>query len=124
MSFHLHPPTSPNHRPVVVAKPGISWARIVGHPTLLPLWSLLSTCKSPTCVSIYHNLWLQARDSMQASLYVKFLGKAFPLDHAKLALADAWRGLGDFSISDLPNEFYFICCESHMMQAKFLLEGP
>lgn len=61
---------------------------------------------------------------MQNMLYTKFLGKSLPLDEAKLALADAWKGLGDFSFSDLPNGFYFICCNSLEMQAKLLWDGP
>lgn len=61
---------------------------------------------------------------MQSSLYAKFLGKALPLDQAKLALADSWRGLGEFSVADLPNGFYYIRCESQEMQAKPLWDGP
>lgn len=57
---------------------------------------------------------------MQTALYAKFLGKSLPLDQAKLALADVWRSLGEFSISDLPNGFYFTRCESLEMQAKLL----
>lgn len=40
---------------------------------------------------------------MQTSLYVKFLGKALPLDEAKLAMADVWRGLGEYTVADLPS---------------------
>lgn len=61
---------------------------------------------------------------MNTCLYAKFLGKALPLDQAKLALADAWRGLGNFSVADLPNGFYFINCESEKMQCHLLYEGP
>lgn len=61
---------------------------------------------------------------MQTSLYAKFLGKALPLDQAKLALADAWRGIGSFTVADLPNGFYFIKCESSEMQDRLLWDGP
>ncbi|XP_039128993.1 uncharacterized protein LOC120265170 [Dioscorea cayenensis subsp. rotundata] len=61
---------------------------------------------------------------MQSALYAKFLGKSLPLDQAKLALDDAWKGLGSFTISDLPNGFYFIHCENLEMQAKLLWDGP
>lgn len=61
---------------------------------------------------------------MQSSLYAKFLGKALSLDQAKLALAEAWRGLGDFTIADLPNGFYYIRCENQAMQSKLLCESP
>lgn len=61
---------------------------------------------------------------MQSALYAKFLGKSLPLDQAKLELADAWKGLGSFTISDLPNGFYFIRCENLEMQAKLLWDGP
>lgn len=61
---------------------------------------------------------------MPTSLYAKFLGKSLPLDQAKLILADAWRVLGDFTVSDLPNGFYFIRCETFVMEAKLLWDGP
>lgn len=61
---------------------------------------------------------------MQNALYTKFLGKSLPLYQAKQALADAWKTLGEFSITCLPNGFYFIRCESLEMQANLLLEGP
>lgn len=61
---------------------------------------------------------------MQSSLYTKFLGKSLPLDQAKLALADAWRGLGGFMVADLPNGYYYVWCESQEMQNRFLWEGP
>lgn len=63
------------------------------------------------------------KNNMQSSLYANLLGKALPLDQAKLALEDAWRGLGEFTISDLPNGFYFIHYGSQAMQAKLLWEG-
>lgn len=50
---------------------------------------------------------------MQSSLYAKFLGK--PLDKAKLALVDAWCGLGAFTVANLPNGFYYIYCETEEM---------
>lgn len=61
---------------------------------------------------------------MQYALYAKFLGKSLPLDQAKQALAEAWHNLGTFSITDLPNGFYFIRCDSLEMQAKLLWKGP
>lgn len=61
---------------------------------------------------------------MQTSLYAKFLGKSLPLDQVKLALADAWRGLGAFSVADLPNGFYYIHCETFEMQNRLLWDGP
>ncbi|XP_039115860.1 uncharacterized protein LOC120251398 [Dioscorea cayenensis subsp. rotundata] len=67
---------------------------------------------------------MQARAKMQSSLYAKFLRKALPLDQAKLALANAWRRLGDFSVANLPNGFYFISCETQEMQNKLLWDGP
>ena len=39
-------------------------------------------------VTIDQGLWIHARDSMQSLLYAKFLGKALPLDQAKLTLAN------------------------------------
>lgn len=61
---------------------------------------------------------------MQTSLYAKFLGKALPLDQAKLALADAWRGLGAFTVAGLLNDFYYINCESSDMHEHLLWDGP
>lgn len=61
---------------------------------------------------------------MQTSIYAKFLGKSLSLEQAKLAMADAWRGLGAFSVADLPNGFYYIRCESQEMQCKLLWYGP
>lgn len=57
---------------------------------------------------------------MQTSLYAKFLGKALPLEEAKLAMADAWRGMGDFSVADLPNGYYFVHCKSMEIQSRLL----
>lgn len=61
---------------------------------------------------------------MHSSLYVKFLGKALPLDEAKQALADTWRGLGSLTVSDLPNGFYYILCELPDMQDCLLWDEP
>lgn len=61
---------------------------------------------------------------MQNVLYAKLFSKSLPLDKAKLALADAWKGLRDFSISNLPNGFYFIRCKSLEIQEKLLWDGP
>lgn len=60
---------------------------------------------------------------MQTSIYAKFLGKSFPSDQAKLALAYAWRELGAFIVSDLLNGYYYICCENAEMQSRLLKEG-
>lgn len=61
---------------------------------------------------------------MMSSLYAKFLGKPVPLDQAKLALADAWRGLGSFIVADHPNGFYYINCESSDVQCHLLYNSP
>lgn len=61
---------------------------------------------------------------MHSSPYAKFLGKVLPLDQAKLALADAWRGMGAFTIADLLNGFYYIRCENQEMQNRLLWDGP
>lgn len=61
---------------------------------------------------------------MQNALYAIFLGKSLPFDQGKLALAEAWKTLGKFSIFDLPDSFYFIGGESLEMYAKLLLDGP
>lgn len=127
------PPRPPDRR-LPTVKTGVSWARVVGSssqtlPTEIPphlqkthFDHLKNSIQ--TCVSIDQDLWQQAKLSMQSSLYGKFLGKALPLDQAKLAISDAWRGLGDIKISDLPNGFYYIRCSSPTIQAKLLWEGP
>lgn len=61
---------------------------------------------------------------MQTSIYAKFLGKSLPLEQAKLAMTDSWRGLGAFTVADLPNGFYYIRCESQEMQCRLLWDGP
>lgn len=61
---------------------------------------------------------------MQAPLYAKFLGKAFLLEQEKLALADAWKGLGGFMVANLPNGFYYIRCKTLEMQNRLLWEEP
>lgn len=48
---------------------------------------------SKSSITIDHDLWHLARNSMHTSLYAKFLSKALPLDQAKLALADSWQEL-------------------------------
>lgn len=61
---------------------------------------------------------------MQASLYAKFLRKAFLLEQEKLALADAWKGLEGFMVANLPNGFYYIHCKTLEMQNHLLWEEP
>lgn len=45
------------------------------------------------------------------SLFVKFLGKAPPLEIVKNSLTELWRGKGPFFVSDMSNGFYLIYCE-------------
>lgn len=110
------PPLKPNHNP------GVSWAKVVSSgakpepfeipPHLQKKHFDKLKLHSTSAVTISNDLWLQARDSMQTSIYAKFLGKSLSLEQAKLAMEDAWRGLGNFSVADLPNGFYFIRCET------------
>lgn len=79
---------------------------------------------SRAAITIDPELWSSAQDGMTTSLYVKFLGKSLPLDQAKLALTDTWRGLGDFSVADLPNGYYYIKCSTQNMYDQLLWEGP
>lgn len=100
------------------APAGSSWAKIVGSSSLpLSFENPLHLQKThfdrlknsvKSCITIGRDQWLTARDSMQHALYAKFLGKSLPLDQAKQALDEAWNNLGTFSITDLPNGFYFI----------------
>lgn len=109
---------------------GVSWANVVGSEPNLDSFVLQPHLNkayfdkvknhSVASVTIDKDLWLQAKASMQSSLYAKFLGKALPLDQAKLALTDAWRGLGNFTVADLPNGFYYIRCENQEMQNRLL----
>lgn len=121
-------------RPWPGPKAGISWANIVNSglsssPSGIPLYLLKShfnkiNSTTRSLITINPELWFSAPDGMQPSIYVKFFIKALPLDQAKLALKDAWRGLGEFSIADLPNIYYFIWCTSLEMHNKLLWEGP
>ncbi|XP_039134936.1 uncharacterized protein LOC120272238 [Dioscorea cayenensis subsp. rotundata] len=127
------PSKPPNPRPSSTTKPGLSWAKVVGTPSSASFENPPHLQKShfdrlknsiKTCISLDREQWNSARNMMHSALYAKFLGKSLPLDQAKLAMANAWKGLGEFSVSDLPNGFYFINCESLDMQAKLLWEGP
>ncbi|XP_039115502.1 uncharacterized protein LOC120250779 [Dioscorea cayenensis subsp. rotundata] len=113
--------------------PGVSWANAVNtnsKPSTVEIllhlqrdhFDKLKT-SSKSSVTIDSDLWANARDAMQSSLYAKFLGKSLPLDQTKLALADTWRGLGAFSVADLPNGYYFIRCESLDMVNHLLWDG-
>lgn len=114
-------------------KSRISWANIVGSKTLdafsePPLHLYKSHFKktknsTQSLITIDHELWQNSWDSMQISLCAKFFVKSLQSDQAKLALADAWRGLGNFTVTDLPNGFYYIRCESPEMQGWLLWEG-
>lgn len=59
---------------------------------ILLIWeeTTLKKIKNSSTISIMidHELWIQAKNNMQTSLYGKYLRKALPLDQAKLALAD------------------------------------
>lgn len=79
---------------------------------------------SSSSISIGNDLWQQARDSMQTSIYAKFLGKSLSLEQEKLDMADAWQGLGAFTVADLPNGFYYIRCKAQEMQNRLLWNGP
>lgn len=88
-------PPPPSHE----TKTGVSWANVIGpgskpdlfaHPPHLTKAHFDKVKNhSVAFVTIDDDLWLQAKANMQSSLYAKFLGKALPLEQAKLALADA-----------------------------------
>ncbi|XP_039138906.1 uncharacterized protein LOC120276249 [Dioscorea cayenensis subsp. rotundata] len=128
------PPKPPDLNPFSTTLPGVSWSKVVSSSSPAPAFENPLHLQKPhfdrlknsvkSCITIDRDQWHSARDSMQTVLYAKFLGKSLPLDQAKLALSDAWKGLGDFSISDLPNGFYFVRCSSLDMQAKLLWDGP
>ncbi|KAM0943006.1 putative transcription factor interactor and regulator CCHC(Zn) family [Dioscorea sansibarensis] len=130
----MAPPGPSALPPPLGTKSGVSWANIVKagekrdasetpmHLQRTHFEKLKSISRS--WVTIDEVSWSSARGSMQSSLYGKFLGKSLPLDQAKLALADVWRGLGSFTIADLPNGFYYIRCETQEMHNRLLWEGP
>lgn len=61
---------------------------------------------------------------MKTSIYAKFWVKSLSLEQAKLAMVEAWGGLGAFTVADLPNRFYYIRCEFQEMQCRLLWDGP
>lgn len=93
-------PEPPPPRPGT--KTGVFWANVVGarsKPELLAHPPHLTKAHfdkvknySVASMTIDDDLWMQAKAKMQSLLYTKFLGKALPLDQAKLALADAGGG--------------------------------
>ena len=111
-------------------KMGVSWANVVkakdkreAFETPLhlqkPLFEKINYV-SHSCVTIDEVSWCLARESMQSSSYAKFWGKSLSIDQTKLAFTDVWRGLGSFTVADLPNGFYYIRCEIQEIQNRLL----
>lgn len=49
-----------------------------------------------------------AFNRMNNTLFGKFMGKAPPLELVRKTLLEMWRGMGQFSVSDMSNGFYLI----------------
>lgn len=116
------------------AKAGLSWVNVVSAgtppstvefpPHLQKTHFDKIKASSRSLVTFDPKLWSSARDGMQSSLYAKFLRKSLHLDQAKLALADVWRGLGEFSMADLPNGYYYIRYATQDMQTNYFGKDP
>lgn len=127
------PPPKPPFKPPNVPHEA-SWAKIVGSssgfskppaPLILSKEHFLKVKTQVRCkVTIGEDSWSQVRDGMSTSLYAKFLGKSLPLEEAKAALTSAWKDLGRFKVSDLPNGYYYIQCKKEEMHSRLLREGP
>lgn len=50
----------------------------------------------------------RAFNRMNNTLFGKFMGKAPPLELVRKTLLEMWRGMGQFSVSDMSNGFYLI----------------
>ncbi|XP_039135824.1 uncharacterized protein LOC120273259 [Dioscorea cayenensis subsp. rotundata] len=61
---------------------------------------------------------------MSNSLFLKFLGKAPPLEVVRRLLLEMWRGMGPFTVSDMSNGFFLIHCDKPEMVESVLWEGP
>lgn len=66
----------------------------------------------------------RARLHFQTSLYGKFFGKPPPFDQVKEILQSKWSDLGVFHISDLPNGYLFIRCETLDAMQRLLFDAP
>lgn len=65
-----------------------------------------------------------ARLHFQTSLYRKFFGKSPPFEQVKEILSSKWNELGSFQISDLPNGYLLIQCETMEAMQRLLFDDP
>ncbi|KAJ0987953.1 hypothetical protein J5N97_006309 [Dioscorea zingiberensis] len=66
----------------------------------------------------------RARSRFQNALYGKLFGKAPPFGIVRTTLLGMWRELGTVHISDMPNGFLLIRCESEAVKDRLLSGGP
>lgn len=71
-----------------------------------------------------HELKAHVSNRLTNSLFGKFLGKAPPLEVIKNSLMATWRGMGPFSVLDMPHGFYLINYKKPEMVEAVLREGP
>lgn len=55
-------------------------------------------------------------------LYVKFLGKAPPLEVVQRVLVDRWKIWGSCSVTDMPNGYFLVQCENIGLLKKVSLK--
>ncbi|XP_039141982.1 uncharacterized protein LOC120279183 [Dioscorea cayenensis subsp. rotundata] len=118
--------------PVVPPDRPQSWAQVASSnphssdtsPLQNPL--LLAKLKSSTSqfVRIDGDALARAHLKFQNSLFGKFFGKPPPFDQVKAFLSAKWSQFGEVLISDLPNGFLLLRCDSHDTLKHLLCDGP
>lgn len=67
---------------------------------------------------------VRARLTCQHALYAKLFGKAPVFEYIKTVLLGQWQEFGRISISDMPNGFMLIRCETNEAKKKIDFRGP
>lgn len=87
---------------------------------------MLTKLKASILAFVYMDLEAKARahTRFQHALYNKFFGKPPSFDLVKLHLKNKWNDIGYILISDLPNGYLLLHCDSNDILQKILFDGP
>lgn len=98
------------------------------HPSSSPLQEgpILAKLKVNTSefIRVDSDAILQASMRFQYALYWKFFGKPPSFEHSKTILQTKCSNFGVIHISNLPNGFLLLRCETHDVILKLLFEEP
>ncbi|KAJ0979702.1 hypothetical protein J5N97_015176 [Dioscorea zingiberensis] len=76
------------------------------------------------CIRVDEGTKLRARMRFKFAMYGKLFGRSPIFEHVTLSLTKQWSSIGQVQISDMPNGFLLIRCESDEVKQQLLYGGP